>query len=179
MRDITLLKSVIKNKDQHTKTIFLKQTYSLRHSYSTYLFCIYMPRPHCSVAILGQGLSPLWAGTGWESCAAGLVSGSGAHWIMLANSTVHRDKGKERKEGMSVFWLFFFFIDPSDQERWDDVWTILAVLFQSLINSRSHFYMRNYTISYLNKNIMTRFTSIVWVNVTLDTHFKIVFKYRH
>lgn len=59
-----------------------------------YLFCIYTPRPHCWAAMLGRGRSRQWAGTGWESCAAGRASESGAHWTKLANSPARGEEGR-------------------------------------------------------------------------------------
>lgn len=81
-----------------------------------YLFCIYTPHPRCWVAMLGRGLSLLWAGTGWESCAAGQVSEPGVHWTKLANSTAHREEKIIRSPGS-----FFFLIKPSNHRRQDDV----------------------------------------------------------
>lgn len=62
-----------------------------------YLFCICKPRPRCWAAILERGLSLLWAGTEWESCAAGLVWESGAHWTTLASSAAGREMERKKK----------------------------------------------------------------------------------
>lgn len=62
-----------------------------------YLFCIYRPHLHCWVAMLGQGLSLLWAGTGWESCGAELVSATGAHLTELANSSAQEKQNNKRR----------------------------------------------------------------------------------
>lgn len=84
-----------------------------------YLFCIYTPHPHCWVAMLGQGLSLLWAGTGWESCAAGQVSELGARSTKLANSTAHREEAKERMRGEDTkqkSWEVLFNASKTSQE---------------------------------------------------------------
>lgn len=67
------------------------------------LFCKYRPHLHCWAAMLGQGLSLLWAGIEWESGGAAQVSGLNAHWIKLSNLTVPQRR-QERRKHCQVRW---------------------------------------------------------------------------